>query len=154
MAIERLSPLEPARLREFGASVSWLMRRNALCENFGVRHDGPQPDGGAKGVSDARYRLDLASGRAKCRGCGARIRDNHAWRNAKLLHPRFAEGERPLLVQTDALAANVFATLPMPAVNMARVPQRSPSRHPGGKTWLIPIRRRRVIQRGRCCGRV
>ena len=228
MAIERLSPLEPARLREFGASVSWLMCRNALCENFGVRYDGPQPDGGAKGVSDARYRLDLASGRAKCRccrlsfqmlsnqsvrplarhflslslpfadcpepecanhgvnlfehcppkgapgprryrwsaprqavcracqrrfvvgealhaargralrksigamvesvrmgvsvtkateakriatgtyyarllRCGARIRDNHAWRNAKLLHPRFADGERPLLVQTDAL---------------------------------------------------
>lgn len=53
MAIERLSPLELVRLREFGTSVSWLMCRNALCENFGVHYDGPQPDGGAKGVSDA-----------------------------------------------------------------------------------------------------
>ena len=36
------------------------------------------------------------------------------------------------------MAANVFASSPIPAVNVACVPQRSPLRYPGGKTWLIP----------------
>ena len=27
---------------------------------------------------------------------------------------------------------------PIPAVNVATVPQRSPLRYPGGKTWLVP----------------
>ena len=36
------------------------------------------------------------------------------------------------------MTANVFATSPIPAVNVACVPQRSPLRYPGGKTWLIP----------------
>ena len=36
------------------------------------------------------------------------------------------------------MAANVFANSPIPAVNVACVPQRSPLRYPGGKTWLIP----------------
>ena len=36
------------------------------------------------------------------------------------------------------MAANAFATSPIPAVNVACVPQRSPLRYPGGKTWLIP----------------
>ena len=31
-----------------------------------------------------------------------------------------------------------FLSLPIPAVNVATVPQRSPLRYPGGKTWLIP----------------
>ena len=31
-----------------------------------------------------------------------------------------------------------FATSTIPAVNVAAVPQRSPLRYPGGKTWLIP----------------
>jgi DNA adenine methylase len=35
------------------------------------------------------------------------------------------------------------ATLRMPTpnkiVNVASVPQRSPFRYPGGKTWLVPI---------------
>lgn len=31
-----------------------------------------------------------------------------------------------------------FPTSPIPAVNVATVPQRSPLRYPGGKTWLIP----------------
>ncbi len=31
-----------------------------------------------------------------------------------------------------------FPTSPIPAVNVASVPQRSPLRYPGGKTWLIP----------------
>lgn len=32
----------------------------------------------------------------------------------------------------------VIAASPIPAVNVAAVPQRSPFRYPGGKTWLIP----------------
>lgn len=32
----------------------------------------------------------------------------------------------------------VAAESPIPAVNVASVPQRSPLRYPGGKTWLIP----------------
>ena len=31
-----------------------------------------------------------------------------------------------------------FPVSPIPAVNIASVPQRSPLRYPGGKTWLIP----------------
>ena len=31
-----------------------------------------------------------------------------------------------------------FPRSPIPAVNVAQVPQRSPLRYPGGKTWLIP----------------
>lgn len=31
-----------------------------------------------------------------------------------------------------------IAVSPIPAVNVASVPQRSPLRYPGGKTWLIP----------------
>ena len=34
--------------------------------------------------------------------------------------------------------AAAFPTSPIPAVNVASVPQRSPLRYPGGKTWLIP----------------
>ena len=29
-------------------------------------------------------------------------------------------------------------TVPTPVVNVASVPQRSPFRYPGGKTWLVP----------------
>lgn len=32
----------------------------------------------------------------------------------------------------------MIAVSPIPAVNVAAVPQRSPLRYPGGKTWLIP----------------
>lgn len=35
-------------------------------------------------------------------------------------------------------AAATFPTSRFPAVNVATVPQRSPLRYPGGKTWLIP----------------
>lgn len=31
-----------------------------------------------------------------------------------------------------------FAVSPIPAANVASVPQRSPLRYPGGKTWLVP----------------
>ena len=44
MAIERLSPLAPAFLPEFGTLTRWLMCRNAMCGNFGVHYDGPPPD--------------------------------------------------------------------------------------------------------------
>ena len=33
---------------------------------------------------------------------------------------------------------NPFPTSPIPSVNVSSVPQRSPLRYPGGKTWLIP----------------
>ncbi len=35
-------------------------------------------------------------------------------------------------------ASDEFAVSPIPAVNVASVPQRSPLRYPGGKTWLVP----------------
>lgn len=35
-------------------------------------------------------------------------------------------------------AADAIPVSPLPAVNVACVPQRSPLRYPGGKTWLIP----------------
>ncbi len=35
-------------------------------------------------------------------------------------------------------AASPIPVSPIPAVNVASVPQRSPLRYPGGKTWLIP----------------
>ena len=45
-----------------------------------------------------------------------------------------SEIETPLLeVNTAPISAS-----PIPAVNVASVPQRSPLRYPGGKTWLIP----------------
>lgn len=38
----------------------------------------------------------------------------------------------------QAPVASGFPTSRLPAVNVAQVPQRSPLRYPGGKTWLIP----------------
>ena len=40
--------------------------------------------------------------------------------------------------QTELLVERRFAPSAIPAVNVACVPQRSPLRYPGGKTWLIP----------------
>ena len=37
----------------------------------------------------------------------ARLRDNLAWRNARLLHPRFGLGREPVRVQTDVLEASL-----------------------------------------------
>ena len=37
----------------------------------------------------------------------ARLRDNLAWRNAKLLHPRFERERKPVRVQTDVLEASL-----------------------------------------------
>ena len=39
-------------------------------------------------------------------------------------------------------AARTFRRSDIPAVNVATVPQRSPLRYPGGKTWLVPHIRR------------
>jgi len=36
------------------------------------------------------------------------------------------------------VAENDFPHSPIPAANVASVPQRSPLRYPGGKTWLVP----------------
>ena len=38
----------------------------------------------------------------------------------------------------DAVGVDPIKTSPIPAVNVASVPQRSPLRYPGGKTWLVP----------------
>lgn len=38
----------------------------------------------------------------------------------------------------SAEAPNPIPVSPIPAVNVASVPQRSPLRYPGGKTWLVP----------------
>lgn len=46
-------------------------------------------------------------------------------------------GARPQTTQAPADALR-FSTSRIPAVNVACVPQRSPLRYPGGKTWLIP----------------
>ena len=40
--------------------------------------------------------------------------------------------------KTAARSAQPFPASSIPAVNVATVPQRSPLRYPGGKTWLIP----------------
>ena len=36
------------------------------------------------------------------------------------------------------LSPSPIPVSPIPAVNVATVPQRSPLRYPGGKTWLVP----------------
>lgn len=38
----------------------------------------------------------------------------------------------------DPIGLHQIEVSPIPAVNVASVPQRSPLRYPGGKTWLIP----------------
>ncbi len=42
------------------------------------------------------------------------------------------------LVPSPQTEPDKIPTSPIPAVNVASVPQRSPLRYPGGKTWLIP----------------
>ena len=37
-----------------------------------------------------------------------------------------------------ATRETVLPTSPIPVANVAQVPQRSPLRYPGGKTWLVP----------------
>ena len=56
--------------------------------------------------------------------------------------PRLAEAppnERAVRAENPAPAGlDSIPASPIPAVNVASVPQRSPLRYPGGKTWLIP----------------
>ena len=56
--------------------------------------------------------------------------------------PRLAEAPsdaRAVRAETPAPAGlDGIPASPIPAVNVASVPQRSPLRYPGGKTWLIP----------------
>jgi len=40
--------------------------------------------------------------------------------------------------ETPITPPMTFPESPIPAVNVAQVPQRSPLRYPGGKTWLVP----------------
>lgn len=51
-------------------------------------------------------------------------------------------GSPPTLAAPSALersnTTQEFGRSALPAVNVASVPQRSPLRYPGGKTWLIP----------------
>ena len=41
-------------------------------------------------------------------------------------------------VTEEVTPTGVVPTSPIPVVNVAQVPQRSPLRYPGGKTWLVP----------------
>lgn len=45
---------------------------------------------------------------------------------------------RASLLSTAHAESGSIPVSPIPAVNVASVPQRSPLRYPGGKTWLIP----------------
>ncbi len=46
--------------------------------------------------------------------------------------------EHTVRPETATEAPDPIPVSPIPAVNVASVPQRSPLRYPGGKTWLIP----------------
>ena len=48
----------------------------------------------------------------------------------------FDQGE--MADRIDPIRLHQIEVSPIPAVNVASVPQRSPLRYPGGKTWLIP----------------
>lgn len=50
---------------------------------------------------------------------------------------RAIRAENPSPADLESIPAS-----PIPAVNVASVPQRSPLRYPGGKTWLVPHLRR------------
>ena len=56
---------------------------------------------------------------------------------------RASRAENPAPAGLESIPAS-----PIPAVNVASVPQRSPLRYPGGKTWLIPHLRRWLSGRG------
>ncbi len=47
-------------------------------------------------------------------------------------------GLQGIFVEEVCAADSGIAISPIPAVNVATVPQRSPLRYPGGKTWLVP----------------
>ena len=60
-------------------------------------------------VTEAVERLGIGVGTYydRLERSAARLRDNLAWRNAKLLHPRFGAAADPVRVQTDILEASL-----------------------------------------------
>ena len=52
--------------------------------------------------------------------------------------PDHSRHEWETAVSPAAVPPMTIPESPIPAVNVAQVPQRSPLRYPGGKTWLIP----------------
>ena len=60
-------------------------------------------------VTEAVERLGVGVGTYydRLERSAARLRDNLAWRNAKLLHPRFMEAAQPVRVRTDVLEASL-----------------------------------------------
>ena len=63
------NPLDPVRLPEFAATISWCMCRNPACANFGIPYTGPSPPRGQPGATDEHGRLDLSKGRFRCKAC-------------------------------------------------------------------------------------
>ena len=58
--------------------------------------------------------------------------------SSKAAYPMMAQREPTEIESTVPDYCPDFPVSPIPAVNVASVPQRSPLRYPGGKTWLIP----------------
>ena len=58
-----------------------------------------------RAVADTIEATRISSGTyyARLRRCAARLRDYHAWRNARLLHKDFARADHPIRVYTDTL---------------------------------------------------
>ena len=52
--------------------------------------------------------------------------------------PDRSRHEAEAAVSSPTVPPMIIPESPIPAVNVAKVPQRSPLRYPGGKTWLIP----------------
>ncbi len=73
------------------------------------------------------------------RGAGPRRAVESAERTGSVGPPSGQDGRmRANAVESRPAACASFPLSRFPAVNVATVPQRSPLRYPGGKTWLIP----------------
>lgn len=66
---QHANELAPEFLPEFGRSISWAICRNPACENFGMPYAGPNLRD-QKTESDDRYRIEVATGRIRCKSCG------------------------------------------------------------------------------------
>ena len=80
-------------------------RRNArrtLKEVFDPRTDDAKRRNAAKGVGVSAMGLF-----SHVRSAGDRLRDHLAWRNAKLLHPRFGRTEGPVRIATDVMTTSL-----------------------------------------------
>ena len=85
------------------------------------------------------------SKRVADRSTDAGLRRAKLFNNAKALEDSQDE-ESAMIQQSESSEVRAvepalgpsFSISPIPAVNVASVPQRSPLRYPGGKTWLIP----------------